>query len=87
MKSEQETMDRAAHIIRQLKALFSQIEKEEDPDGLRDVRAIQSFIDRQLPLTALSLYDSSGYSLSYIADTLGISKQALHGHLQTLKRS
>jgi len=84
---EQETMDRRDHIIRQLKALFLQIEKEEDPDGLRDVRAIQSFIDRQVWLTAYSLYKTSHYSLSYIADTLGISKQALYNQLSKLKRT
>jgi len=86
-KFEQETMDRAAVIIRLSKALFAAIEQAEDPDGLRDVRAIQSFIDRQVWLTAYSLYKTSHYSLSYIADTLGISKQALYNQLSKLKRT
>jgi len=87
MKPAQETMDRSAHIIRQLKALFAQIEKEEDPDGIRDVMSVRSYIDRQQWLTAYSLYKTSGYSLSYIAHCFGISKQALYKHLSNLKRS
>jgi len=86
--SEQETMDRSAHIIRQLKALFLQIEKEEDPDGMRDVEAVRSFIERQRWLTAYTLYKISGYSLSYIAEAMGLkSKQALYSQLIKLKRS
>jgi len=86
MKTEQEPDDRRDHIIRQLKALFTAIEQAEDPDGLRSVMDVRSFIDRQLWLTAFSLYKTSGYSLSYIADCLGTTKQNVYKNLLKLKR-
>jgi len=86
MKTEQETMDRAATLLRLGKALFLAIEQAEDPDGLRDSRNVIEAFQRQQDLTAFSLYKTSGYSLSYIADCLGISKQALYTRLVKVKR-
>jgi len=84
-KRELEFEDRRASIEWQLKALFLAIEKSEDPDGLRYAMDLRNSIDRQIDLTAYSLYKTSGYSLAYIARCCGKTKQWLFQRLMKVK--
>jgi hypothetical protein len=78
--------DKRKTLVRLSKAFFLSIEQAEDPDQLRDTREFIEWFKRQQDMTALSLYKTSGYSLSYISECLGISKQALYTRLLKLKR-
>lgn len=81
---KEEASAKIAAATRLVNAALAQMELEEDPDSLRDALALRSHIERQSLLTAYRIHQRGWYSLSYLAEVFGISKQALFTKFKTI---